>query len=55
MALTFHTDAAVDAADLAGPPQRFHAVVDRHFDAVAAFSRAASARTPRRTSRRRSS
>ena len=26
-----------DAADLAGPPQRFHAVVDRHFDAVAAF------------------
>ncbi|MDA0174612.1 sigma-70 family RNA polymerase sigma factor [Solirubrobacter taibaiensis] len=37
MALTFHTDAAVDAADLAGPPQRFHAVVDRHFDAVAAF------------------
>ena len=38
MALTFHTAAAVnDAADLAGPPQRFHAVVDRHFDAVAAF------------------
>ena len=38
MALTSHTDAAVsDAADLAGPPQRFHAVVDRHFDAVAAF------------------
>jgi len=29
MALTFHTAAAVnDAADLAGPPQRFHAVVD---------------------------
>jgi len=37
MALTFHTDAAVDAADLAGPPQRFHAVVDRHFDAIAGF------------------
>ncbi|MBE2314569.1 RNA polymerase sigma factor [Solirubrobacter sp. CPCC 204708] len=38
MALTLDTDpAAVDAADLAGPPQRFHAVVDRHFDAVAAF------------------
>ena len=37
MALTFHTDAAVDAADLAGPPQRFHAVVDRHFDAIAAY------------------
>jgi DNA-directed RNA polymerase specialized sigma24 family protein len=29
---------AVDeAADLSGPPQRFHAVVDRHHDAVAAF------------------
>ena len=56
MALTFHTDAAVDAADLAGPPQRFHAVVDRHFDADRRVSsRAASARTPRRTSRRRSS
>ena len=38
MALTFHTEAAVnDAADLAGPPQRFHAVVDRHFDAIAAY------------------
>src|SRR5688500_12585965 len=37
MALTLHTEVAVDAADLAGPPQRFHAVVDRHFDAVAAF------------------
>src|SRR5690349_21631998 len=29
--------ASSDAADLAGPPSRFHAVVDRHFDAVAAF------------------
>lgn len=29
--------ASSDAADLAGPPPRFHAVVDRHFDAVAAF------------------
>ena len=38
MALTLHTEAAVnDPADLAGPPQRFHAVVDRHFHAVAAF------------------
>jgi len=41
MAVTLSIDAAPvpspDAADLAGPPQRFHAVVDRHFDAVAAF------------------
>src|SRR3712207_2789002 len=41
MALTLSIDAAPvsspDAADLAGSPQRFHAVVDRHFDAVAAF------------------
>src|SRR3954469_25526812 len=41
MALTLSIDDAVrlsaDAADLAGSPQRFHAVVDRHFDAVAAF------------------
>ena len=41
MALTLPIAAAPvpspDAADLAGPPQRFHAVVDRHFDAVAAF------------------
>jgi len=40
MALTLSLDAApvsADAADLAGPPQRFHAVVDRHFDAVAGF------------------
>ena len=37
MALTLSTDAAPDAADLAGPADRFHAVVDRHFDAVAAF------------------
>ena len=40
MALTLPLDAApvsADAADLAGPPPRFHAVVDRHFDAVAAY------------------
>jgi RNA polymerase sigma factor (sigma-70 family) len=41
MALTLSIDDAVplsaDAADLAGSPQRFHAVVDRHFDAVAAY------------------
>src|SRR4051794_4732741 len=39
MALTLSLDAApsLDAADLAGPAHRFHAVVDRHFDAVAAF------------------
>jgi RNA polymerase sigma factor (sigma-70 family) len=37
MALTLSTDAAPDAADLAGPADRFHAVVDRHFDAIAAF------------------
>src|SRR5262245_54838131 len=37
MAVTFSIDAVADAADLAGPPQRFHAVVDRHFDAVAGF------------------
>ena len=41
MAVTTPTAAAPvlspDAADLAGPPPRFHAVVDRHFDAVAAF------------------
>lgn len=41
MALTLPIAAApvpsADAADLAGPPQRFHAVVDRHFDTVAAF------------------
>jgi RNA polymerase sigma-70 factor (ECF subfamily) len=36
MALTLPIDTA-DAADLAGPAHRFHAVVDRHFDAVAAF------------------
>jgi RNA polymerase sigma-70 factor (ECF subfamily) len=34
MALTLPIDAVSDAADL---PDRFHAVVDRHFDAVAAF------------------
>ena len=34
MALTLSLDAVSDAADL---PDRFHAVVDRHFDAVAAF------------------
>ena len=40
MALTLSIDAAppsADAVDLAGPAHRFHAVVDRHFDAVAAF------------------
>lgn len=41
MAVTIPIDTAPvpspDAADLAGSPQRFHAVVDRHFDAVAAF------------------
>jgi RNA polymerase sigma factor (sigma-70 family) len=39
MALTLSIGAApsADAADLAGPAHRFHAVVDRHFDAVAAF------------------
>ena len=36
MALTLPIDTA-DAADLAGPADRFHAVVDRHFEAVAAF------------------
>src|SRR4051794_41554713 len=41
MALTLSIRDAVplsaDAADLAGSPQRFHAVVDRHFDAVAGY------------------
>lgn len=37
MAVTLSIDRAADAADLAGPPQRFHAVVDRHFDAIAAY------------------
>src|SRR5262245_15409597 len=40
MALTIPLGAvpvSADAADLAGPPQRFHAVVDRHFDAVARY------------------
>jgi RNA polymerase sigma factor (sigma-70 family) len=40
MALTLFIDAAPrspDAADLAGSAERFHAVVDRHFGAVAAF------------------
>lgn len=38
MAVTHPPQAAPsDAADLAGPPPRFHAVVDRHFAAVAAF------------------
>jgi RNA polymerase sigma-70 factor (ECF subfamily) len=41
MALTFSIEAdapaSPDAVDLAGPPQRFHAVVDRHFDAVVGF------------------
>src|SRR4051794_25479887 len=40
MALTLSLSAvpvSADAADLAGPPQRFHAVVDRHFDAVAGY------------------
>jgi RNA polymerase sigma factor (sigma-70 family) len=40
MAVALSIDAAprsADAADLAGPAHRFHAVVDRHFEAVAAF------------------
>jgi RNA polymerase sigma-70 factor (ECF subfamily) len=41
MALTLSIEAdapaSADAVDLAGPPQRFHAVVDRHFDAVVGF------------------